>query len=80
MIVKKLIFIGPLSLPIFGALWLYSCFGRYTRSQYHISNEDKYARYGPVVREEGFMNFPLIHLYHKDDISTVLKFRSDMPM
>ena len=22
---------GPLSLPIFGALWLYSCFGPYTR-------------------------------------------------
>ena len=24
---------GPVSLPIFGALWLYSCFGPYTRQQ-----------------------------------------------
>lgn len=75
-----ILFIGPISFPIFGALWLYSRFGPYERSKYHLSNEDKFARYGPVVRESGFMNFPLIHLYHKDDILTVTKFRSDMPM
>ena len=50
-----------------------------SRSKYHLSNNDKYLRYGPVVREEVFMNFPLIHLYHKDHINTVLKYRSDTP-
>jgi len=45
------------------------------RSKYHLSNQDKYQRYGPVVREEGFMNFPLIHLFHKDDIVAMVKNR-----
>ena len=65
---------------MFGALWLYSRFGPYTRSKYHLSNEDKYKKFGPVVREEGFMNFPIVHLYHKDDITKVLKAKSDMPL
>ena len=72
--------LGPISLPRFGSVWLYSRFGPYSRSKYHLSNEDKFERYGPVVREEAFMKFPVIHLYHKDDIIKVLKAKSDMPL
>lgn len=70
---------GPLALPLFGASWLYSSLGPYTHAKYHESNADKYRRYGPVVREEVLWNFPLIHLFDKQDIETVLCYKSEYP-
>ena len=64
---------GPQSFPIFGASWLYSWFGPYSHEQYHLSNFDKFANYGPVVREEVLWNYPLFHLFDSTDIDKVLR-------
>ncbi len=41
---------------------------------------DKYLKYGPVVKEHYFWNFPILHLYDKSDIETVLKWPSKFPI
>nr|AKH03534.1 cytochrome P450 314A1 [Paracyclopina nana] len=70
---------GPFSLPILGASWLYSWFGPYSHENYHVSNFDKFAKYGAVVREEVLWNYPLIHLFDADDIEKILRYKSDYP-
>ncbi|CAB4067376.1 SHD [Lepeophtheirus salmonis] len=62
--------------------WQYSdwWFGMYKMEKYHESNEDKYARYGPVVRENVLWNFPLIHLFEKEEIEKVLNSKSKYPL
>lgn len=70
---------GPLSFPIFGSSWLYSCFGPYSHDQFHRSNFDKFAKYGPVVKEEVLWNHALIHLFDASDIDQVLRSKSDTP-
>ena len=62
---------GPFNLPFIGSSWLYSWFGPYTHKKYHESNDDKYHRYGPVVREKILFN-TIIHLFAKDDINNIL--------
>ena len=62
---------GPPSFPFIGSSWLYTRFGPYTHKKYHESNDDKYLRYGPVVREKILFN-TLIHLFDKDDINKIL--------
>jgi len=62
---------GPFNLPFIGSSWLYSCFGPYTHKKYHESNDDKYARYGPVVQEK-IMSTTIIHLFAKEDINKIL--------
>ena len=62
---------GPLNLPFIGSSWLYTWFGPYTHKKYHESNDDKFFRYGPVVREKILFN-TIIHLFAKDDINKVL--------
>lgn len=71
---------GPRTLPLFGASWLYSRFGPYTMEKYHEANDDKYKRFGPVVREEVLFNFPLVHLFNKDDIEKILGQRTQYPL
>lgn len=71
---------GPLSLPFFGASWMYSRFGPFNHNKYHESNDVKYSTFGPVVREEVLFNFPLIHLFDKSDIQHVLRNESEYPM
>ena len=71
---------GPITFPVFGASWIYSFFGPYDRRAFHESNEDKLVRYGPVVREGVTFNYPLVHLFHKDDIEKVLKYPSAFPL
>lgn len=71
---------GPLSFPIFGSSWLYSWFGPYSHENYHASNFDKLAKFGPVVKEEVLWNYPLIHLFDAADIDKVLKYKSDTPL
>lgn len=41
---------------------------------------DKYRKYGPVVKEHFLWNFPIIHLYDKHDIESVLKYPSKYPI
>ena len=62
---------GPFNLPFFGSSWLYTWFGPYTHKKYHESNDDKFLRYGPVVREKVLFT-TIIHLFSKDDINKVL--------
>ena len=62
---------GPVNLPFIGSSWLYSWFGPYSHKKYHESNDDKFLRYGPVVREKILFN-TIIHLFAKDDINKVL--------
>ena len=72
---------GPKALPVFGASWIYNrVLGLYQRKYQHLANEDQYMLYGPVVREEVIFNFPLIHLFDKEDIMRVLKSEGEFPM
>ncbi|XP_057364425.1 ecdysone 20-monooxygenase-like [Daphnia carinata] len=71
---------GPLPLPFFGSQWLYSWIGPYFLDKLHLANEDKYFKYGPIVKEHYLWNFPIVHLYDKNDIETVLKYSSKYPI
>ena len=53
---------GPRAFPVIGAQWQWF-FGRYKYNKYHEANEEKFAKYGAVVREEVIWNFPLVHLF-----------------
>ncbi|KAK4003050.1 ecdysone 20-monooxygenase isoform X2 [Daphnia magna] len=71
---------GPLPIPFFGSQWLYSWIGPYFLDKLHLANEDKYFKYGPIVKEHYLWNFPIVHLYDKNDIETVLKYSSKYPI
>lgn len=65
---------GPFNLPFYGSSWLYTWIGPYTHKKYHEASNDKFHRYGPVVREKVlFTN--IIHLFDKDDIYNVLNYK-----
>ncbi len=70
---------GPLGLPVIGSLWT-TMFGSYRGVQYHDANEMKLAKYGAVVRENMMFNFPLIHLFAREDIDKILRRASDFPL
>ncbi len=65
---------GPTALPVFGSLWSSKRWlgGPYAGKEYHVVNRMRLAEYGPVVRENIFQNYPLIHLYGGEDIKRVL--------
>ena len=66
---------GPFNVPFFGSSWLYTrMFGRYTHEKYHEASDDKYHRYGPVVREKVLFT-TIVHLFAKEDINKVLHYR-----
>ena len=46
----------------------------------HTKKKDKLHRYGPVVKEHYLWNFPLVHLYDKQDIEQVFKFSTKFPI
>nr|QBR98234.1 cytochrome P450 314 family [Diaphanosoma celebensis] len=68
------------SLPIIGTQWLYMWFGPYQLHKLHFANEDKYAKYGAIVKEHYLWNYPIVHLYDKNDIEEVLKYPSKFPL
>lgn len=71
---------GPRSIPFFGSQWLYMWPGPYSLEKLHIANQDKFTKYGLIVRENHLWNFPIIHLYDKKDIEAVLRQLSKHPI
>jgi len=71
---------GPRAIPFFGSQWLYIWPGPYSLEKLHIANQDKFTKYGLIVRENHLWNFPIIHLYDKSDIEAVLRQPSKHPI
>ena len=73
---------GPTSVPFFGSLWSTCSWlgGEYSGVEYHRASEMRMRRYGPVVRENLFRNFPLVHLFDAGDIRKVLGRPSKYPL
>ena len=72
---------GHIGLPYLGGSWTFTPFiGLYSRDKQHEAMEAQYKRFGPVVCEQLWSNFPLIHLFDKDDIFTAFKNEGEYPM
>ena len=54
--------------------------GPYSGLPYHQTCELKHQRWGSVVKEECLFNFPLYHLFNRDDILAVFSTKSDYPV
>ncbi|XP_069685662.1 ecdysone 20-monooxygenase isoform X1 [Periplaneta americana] len=68
------------ALPVLGTRWIYSVFGRYKMNQIHEAYRDMFQRYGRIIREEAFWNFPVVSLLERRDIEAVLKQPSKYPL
>nr|XP_012150014.1 PREDICTED: ecdysone 20-monooxygenase isoform X2 [Megachile rotundata] len=64
---------GPYSLPILGTRWIFSGFGSYTLNKIHDAYKDLNRRYGALCKEEALWNFPVISVFSRQDIETVLR-------
>nr|WIM36150.1 shade [Pyrrhocoris apterus] len=62
---------GPRSYPVIGTRYIY--YTRYKLSKLHEAHADLYKRYGPVVKEVGLWNIPIVSLYGKHPIEFVLR-------
>ena len=54
--------------------------GRYSLSQLHEANLDKYLTYGPIVKEEYQWGKPIIHVFEPKDIETVFRSQGKCPI
>ncbi|CAH1169025.1 unnamed protein product [Phyllotreta striolata] len=70
---------GPLSLPLLGTRWVFSC-GGYTFNKIHEFYADMYEKYGPIVKEEALFNIPVVSVFEKEDIEKVLKSSGKYPI
>ncbi|GFU13037.1 ecdysone 20-monooxygenase [Nephila pilipes] len=68
------------SLPIIGTSWQYLPGGRYNLTNVYETQEDKYRRYGPIIREEFQWGKPVVHLFEPDDFETVFKYQGRYPI
>ncbi|XP_076383826.1 cytochrome P450 family 24 subfamily A member shade [Megalopta genalis] len=71
---------GPYPLPIFGTRWIFSWFGSYRLNKIHEAYKDLHRRYGPLCKEEGLWNFPVISVFSRPDIEAVLRRSSRYPL
>ncbi|XP_011314519.1 ecdysone 20-monooxygenase isoform X2 [Fopius arisanus] len=71
---------GPLSLPILGTRWIFSLFGSYRLDKVHDAYKDMNLHYGPLCKEEALWNYPVISLFSREDIETVIKRGSRFPL
>lgn len=70
---------GPLSLPFLGTRWVFT-FGGYSFGKIHEFYVEMYEKYGPIVKEEGLFNIPVISVYEKTDIEKVFKSSGKYPI
>ncbi|GFY47387.1 ecdysone 20-monooxygenase, partial [Trichonephila inaurata madagascariensis] len=53
---------------------------RYNLTNIYESHEDKYRRYGPIVREEFEWGKPVVHLFDPDDFEKVFRYQGRYPI
>lgn len=68
------------SLPVIGTSWQYFPGGRYCLTNIYESHEDKYRRYGPIVKEEFQWGKPVVHLFDPDDFEKVFRYQGRYPI
>ncbi|XP_051166696.1 ecdysone 20-monooxygenase isoform X1 [Leptopilina boulardi] len=71
---------GPYSFPFYGTMWIYSCFGYYDMNKIHDAYKDLNRLYGPLCKEEGLWNHPIISVFSRQDIETIIKRGSKYPL
>ncbi|XP_006570230.2 cytochrome P450 314A1 isoform X3 [Apis mellifera] len=71
---------GPFSLPIFGTRWIFSCIGYYKLNKIHDAYKDLNQRYGALCKEEALWNFPMISVFSRQDIETIIRRNSRYPL
>ncbi|XP_033344817.1 ecdysone 20-monooxygenase isoform X1 [Bombus vosnesenskii] len=71
---------GPYPLPILGTRWIFSCIGYYKLNKVHDAYKDLNKRYGPLCKEEALWNFPVISVFSRQDIETILRRNSKYPL
>ncbi|XP_011500081.1 PREDICTED: cytochrome P450 302a1, mitochondrial [Ceratosolen solmsi marchali] len=65
---------GPRALPLIGTLYKYLPFiGEYDFKKMHKNGAAKYAKYGPLVREEIVVGEPIVWVFRPEDIAEVFK-------
>lgn len=60
-------------MPILGTRWIFSGFGSYALNKIHDAYKDLNRRYGALCKEEALWNFPVISVFSRQDIETVLR-------
>ncbi|KAJ8673935.1 hypothetical protein QAD02_005197 [Eretmocerus hayati] len=71
---------GPLSLPIIGTSWIFFSFARYRMDKIHEAYQDMKNRFGSLCKQESYWNWPIISLFERNDIETILKRVSKYPL
>ncbi|XP_033182861.2 cytochrome P450 family 24 subfamily A member shade isoform X2 [Bombus vancouverensis nearcticus] len=71
---------GPYPLPILGTRWIFSSIGYYKLNKVHDAYKDLNKRYGPLCKEEALWNFPVISVFSRQDIETILRRNSKYPL
>nr|UYU26125.1 cytochrome P450 314A1 [Propylea japonica] len=69
---------GPRAIPILGTNWLFylGCYNLYKIKDFYIA---MYKKYGPIVKQETYFNFPIYSVFEKKDIAQVLTSSSKYP-
>ncbi|GBN59234.1 Ecdysone 20-monooxygenase [Araneus ventricosus] len=68
------------SLPFIGTSWQYFKGARYYNMDMYKSNEDKYRRYGPIMKEEFQWGKPVIQLFDPRDFEKVFLNQTVYPL
>lgn len=71
---------GPYSLPVLGTRWIFSCVGPYDLNKIHEAYRDLHRRYGALCKEEALWNFPIVSLFSRQDIETILRRSPKYPL
>ncbi|XP_032454671.1 cytochrome P450 314A1 isoform X1 [Nasonia vitripennis] len=71
---------GPVSFPIIGTSWIFFGFGPYHIDKIHEAYKDMKMRYGPVCKQESYWNWPIISVFDRSGIETILKRSSKYPL
>ncbi|XP_033216007.1 ecdysone 20-monooxygenase isoform X2 [Belonocnema kinseyi] len=71
---------GPYSLPFYGTRWIFSWLGYYDMNKIHDAYKDLNRRYGPMCKEEGLWNYPIISIFSREDIEKIIKRNTKYPL
>ncbi|XP_045483647.1 ecdysone 20-monooxygenase [Harmonia axyridis] len=70
---------GPKPIPLFGTNWLFylGCYNIHKIRDFYMA---MYKKYGPIVKQETYFNFPIYSVFERKDIEKVLKVPSKYPL